>query len=1430
MMRKWILLLIVLFIKLSTLAQLANIDYTIKLNSVTTYNSNCNDPCVFCTATAEYTAFVNATDNVNGTASSTGCLQCDAAGNCTYGANAVIRNQTNTQAYTAYITADAWEDDQGSRCSYSSNCCDGDDCRFNGTLVNPNIRELVSPSATYATLGTFGNGNHSFSIALTWKYNAASANITPSCTAQTVSYSAGGIRSWAVSLTAGVIYNFNNCGSTTEDTYMRLYAIDGYTVTAFADDGCSLQSNLTFTPTTSGMYYIELAKYNGGTNRDLLTSAGTLTYSIVTPTLGTLSNAGPINFCDAGGNFGTALSVSGQTGTVVWDWGSNNGVWNIWLTSNSSGVCCFPKKTSNNDGNADRIRYRVVNGACSVTSGTVLIVNRYNEAPSSLAVSSPAYCSNAVPANITLTATFPSSINKNGTVAFYSGSCGGTLLGAVTAGDNTSTATLTITSPTSSTTYYARYEPGTGTSCSNTACVQTSVTVTVPPTNPGSGVNTWNVIGYNGNDVNLGGTAVYKGYYTEPLLTYQSINRWGTNASPSSASGWVGCPVDIDNHTVVSKRTGVPTNGVYAVSVNQHDDNFQFYVGGINQFEEAYCCLTHTDVYTGYMDGTTTLEMRHGEGAGGSNQGLTFVQQNLSASVSKTDLAENAVCNGNTGTLTFSNPTGVVASPVFRSNFSTSTGLTTSGNASVTSGYLQLTPNAGSQTGGAIFTNTTNMNASIFRSEFDFRVWDGGGADGFSFNYADMSSSPANNGELGFGNGLSVCFITYSGAGGPFVQIKYAGAVVGSNVGVTIRDASFRKCVLTVNTSNQLSLSIAGAAVITNLALPAAFQSIDKTNWKFSFAGRTGGVTDSHQIDNLVINAYNQYEYSINGTTWNSTGVFTGLAAGTYTPRIRNKAFTAYPVSLTNVTITQPAAPAQGTAGTYGTNEWYVSCYNANNFTGYRGFYKSARSNEFNIGADGMGATSNPASIVTGTINGATVTGYSGCSISNVDNWSLDARRTGFTCGVYQLEVMGNDDSYTIEIDYDGNGSTDISRTGACCNGTSLGLVGASPYILNSSSKIKITFVEGTGDAYLDVNFNTITPATLNGGTIAGITNGINICTGGDPGTFSTSGTASGGAGTSYLNGAYTYDWESSITSASAGFSSLGIASQTYDPNSLTATTWFRRKVTDKCGTIAYSNVMQVVVVADPTAPSNTATPTATTVCIGTNLSIVASGSTGGTGTCVYEYAIDPGTGVFGAFSTNNTITATTIGNGTYRIKSRRNCNGTGCDISPETIRTWTVVPTISLTPSGTNVSCFGGSNGTASVLATGGTGTYTYAWSTGGSSSSISSLPIGTYTVLVTSANCSATTAYTVTQPTALSASLSNVVHDLCQLGLGAVQITATGGTPPYIISKNPINTGTFSPSNTINTNGGQTYIINIPGGSTLSVIATDSKGCIFP
>ena len=157
------------------------------------------------------------------------------------------------------------------------------------------------------------------------------------------------------------------------------------------------------------------------------------------------------------------------------------------------------------------------------------------------------------------------------------------------------------------------------------------------------------------------------------------------------------------------------------------------------------------------------------------------------------------------------------------------------------------------------------------------------------------------------------------------------------------------------------------------------------------------------------------------------------------------------------------------------------------------------------------------------------------------------------------------------------------------------------------------------------------------------------------------------------------------------------------------------------------------------------------------------------------------------------------------------------------------VVPTLSLTPSGTNVSCFGGSNGTASVAATGGTGTYTYSWYTGGSGNSISTLSANTYNVLVTSGVCSATTNYVVTQPTLLVANLSDKSDDLCQLNAGQVKLTVSGGVAPYNITWTPTHGSPASPQ-TISSSGGFLIVSGLQGNTTYSFISTDANGCVIP
>lgn len=128
---------------------------------------------------------------------------------------------------------------------------------------------------------------------------------------------------------------------------------------------------------------------------------------------------------------------------------------------------------------------------------------------------------------------------------------------------------------------------------------------------------------------------------------------------------------------------------------------------------------------------------------------------------------------------------------------------------------------------------------------------------------------------------------------------------------------------------------------------------------------------------------------------------------------------------------------------------------------------------------------------------------------------------------------------------------------------------------------------------------------------------------------------------------------------------------------------------------------------------------------------------------------------------------------------------------------------------SGSNVSCFNGTNGTASVLADGGTAPYTYLWSNGAITNTINNLSAGTYTVTVTDANgCTSNASYLVTQPSALSITVTGTLAT-CN---GSVNANVSGGTTPYIYLWN---------------NGATTQSIsNVPAG-TYSVVVTDANGC---
>jgi hypothetical protein len=106
----------------------------------------------------------------------------------------------------------------------------------------------------------------------------------------------------------------------------------------------------------------------------------------------------------------------------------------------------------------------------------------------------------------------------------------------------------------------------------------------------------------------------------------------------------------------------------------------------------------------------------------------------------------------------------------------------------------------------------------------------------------------------------------------------------------------------------------------------------------------------------------------------------------------------------------------------------------------------------------------------------------------------------------------------------------------------------------------------------------------------------------------------------------------------------------------------------------------------------------------------------------------------------------------------------------------------LSVTETNVDVLCFGASTGSIDVSVSGGTSPYTYNWGGGITTQDRSGLAAGTYTVTVTDANaCTKTVSATITQPSALTVSETNVDVLCFGANTGSIDVTVSGGTSPY-------------------------------------------------
>ena len=251
------------------------------------------------------------------------------------------------------------------------------------------------------------------------------------------------------------------------------------------------------------------------------------------------------------------------------------------------------------------------------------------------------------------------------------------------------------------------------------------------------------------------------------------------------------------------------------------------------------------------------------------------------------------------------------------------------------------------------------------------------------------------------------------------------------------------------------------------------------------------------------------------------------------------------------------------------------------------------------------------------------------------------------------------------------------------------------------------TAINNCGIAYSDTVTITVS-ATVNPGTIG--TNHT-VCSGATPNLLTSVANASAGA---------TYLWEQAASSGGPWTTISGATSATYQPPTITATTYYRRRATSPCGN-ANSNVVTVTV-----APAFNPGKIGSSQTICTNATPAAFTSTtnasGGTGATTYLWQRSTnGTSWSNAPGTNSAATYTPTGAHTQTTYYRRQATNT-CGTGYSDTITITISATVSPGKIGTNHSVCLGETPDLLTSVTNASAGATYQWQQATSS-------MGTYT-----------------------------------------------------------------------------------------------------
>ncbi len=271
--------------------------------------------------------------------------------------------------------------------------------------------------------------------------------------------------------------------------------------------------------------------------------------------------------------------------------------------------------------------------------------------------------------------------------------------------------------------------------------------------------------------------------------------------------------------------------------------------------------------------------------------------------------------------------------------------------------------------------------------------------------------------------------------------------------------------------------------------------------------------------------------------------------------------------------------------------------------------------------------------------------------------------------------------------------------------------------------------------------------------------------------------------------------------------SGIGTSTYTFNVSSNTSKTYSIISVSD-AQSCTNTGTGSAIVVQPATAIIATGSFTNITCYGSNNGSIRIETVSGGFGT--YEYSINRG------ISWQSSTFFGGLSPGTYQLYVRDAAHPECITVvSPDYTITQPAAP-ISLNFSRTDVSCFGGRNGSIKITAAGGTAPYTYSWSGGQTSKDLNDLSAGVYTISITdSKGCVFTEPISIRQPAA-PLRISFIKSDATCFGNqdGSIDISVTGGTLPY----------TYKWSDNESTEDRR----NLAPNTSYSVTVIDANGCI--